>query len=61
MQGAEFAEYFETFPHLKKCFKGVFAIDKLPKVLKLRQFCICNTDFAIGEGIHWFLLLKTNK
>jgi hypothetical protein len=30
-------------------------------VLKLRQFCICNTDISTGGGLHWFVLLKTDK
>ena len=30
-------------------------------MLKLRQFCICNTDISTGGGLHWFVLLKTDK
>ena len=61
MQGFEFLEFFDYFPFLKKHFKGVFAIDTLPKKLKYREFCICNTDSSEGTGIHWFCLLRNSK
>ena len=61
MQGFEFLEYFNYFPFLKKHFKGVFAIDTLPKKLKYREFCICNTDSSNGTGIHWFCFLRNSK
>ena len=48
--------------HLKKKqFSGIFAIDTLPKSLKLRKFCICNTDFSSGTGKHWFVLLRSSR
>ena len=41
---------------------GVFAINTLSKIsLKNRQFCIVNTDFSSGPGIHWFAIIRTNK
>ena len=61
MQSSDFEKYFILFPNLKKHFTGVFAIDTLPKSLKLRHFCVCNTDVSSGAGVHWFCLLKTNK
>ena len=61
MQGSEFVEYFEKNPILKKQFKGVFAIDTLPKSLKYRNFCICNTDKSSGNGFHWFCFLRSSK
>ena len=61
MQTSDFDKYFTTFPYLKKHFKGVFAINTLPKSLKFREFCIVNTDLSSGHGIHWFLILKVNS
>jgi len=61
MQGFEFEQYFSKFPHLMKHFIGVFAIDKIPRNLKYRQFCICNTDTSDGIGIHWFCFVRNSK
>ena len=61
MQTSDFDKYFTTFPYLKKHFKGVFAINTLPKTLKFREFCIVNTDLSSGHGIHWFLILKVHS
>ncbi len=58
MQGYEFEKYINTFPSLKKHFCGVFSINTLPKRIKYRQFCICNTDTSDGSGQHWFCLLR---
>ena len=61
MQAVEFDQYFNYYPFLKNQFVGVFAIDKLPKSLKIKKFCICNTDFSSGTGKHWFVLIRTSK
>ena len=61
MQGFEFLTYFEKFPHLKKHYRGIFAIDTLPKFLKYRQFMICNSDTSSGSGQHWFCYVRTEK
>jgi hypothetical protein len=61
MQGSEFQHYFEKFPELQKHFIGVFSIDTLPKTLKQRTFCICNTDTKNGIGKHWLCFVKTDK
>ena len=61
MQGLEFQNYFEKFPQLRKHFVGVFSIDTLPKRLKFRTFCICNTDTQNGLGKHWICFIKTDK
>ena len=61
MQGHEFYDYFHKTPILKKNFKGVFAINTIPKNLKYRHFCICNTDKNNGSGIHWFCFVRTSK
>ncbi len=58
MQGNEFFQYFEKFPYLNKHFRGIFAIDTIPKVLKYREFCICNTDKSTGNVFIGFVLLK---
>jgi hypothetical protein len=61
MQGLEFQHYFDKFPELRKYFFGVFSIDTLPKRLKNRTFCICNTDTQIGLGKHWICFIKIDK
>jgi hypothetical protein len=61
MQGHEFHQYFEKFPELKKNFCGIFSIDTLPKHMKYRTFCICNTDTHNGTGKHWISFIKTEK
>ena len=61
MHAVEFNQYFENFPFLKNQFVGIFAIDTLPKTLKIKKFCICNTDLSSGEGKHWFVLLRSTK
>ena len=61
MQATEFSKYFQNYPLLNRQFAGVFAIDTLPKSLKLRKFCICNTDVSSGIGKHWFVLLRSSK
>jgi hypothetical protein len=61
MQGNEFSTYFEKFSGFKKHFVGVFSIDTLPKTLKYRTFCICNTDTKDGPGKHWICFIKSEK
>jgi hypothetical protein len=61
MQGFQFNKFFENFPYIRKHFTGVFSIDTLPKSIKYRHFCICNTDISTGEGQHWFTLIRTSK
>ena len=61
MQGFELTEYFDNLPNLKKHYFGICSIDTLPKSLKLRQFLICNTDFSLDAGLHWFCLLRSSQ
>jgi hypothetical protein len=61
MQASEFEQYFNKFPHLKKHFVGVFAIDTLPKTLKYRYFCISNTDLSSEPGQHWICFLRNSN
>ena len=61
MQSSEFNNYFNTFPHLKNHFIGVFSINTLPKSIKYRKFCICNTDVQSGNGKHWICFIRTDK
>jgi hypothetical protein len=61
MQGVEFYQYFEKFPEINKSFKGIFSIDTLPRRIKYRTFCICNTDTQNGTGKHWICFIKTDK
>ena len=61
MQGFEINNFLDNYPELKKYYKGIFAIDTLPRQLKYRHFCICNTDKSTGVGIHWFCFLRNSK
>ncbi len=61
MQSSEFETYFKHFPYLNERFTGVFSIDKVPKKLKNRHFCIVNTDIASENGSHWFTILCHSK
>jgi hypothetical protein len=61
MQSSEFQKYFDSSPVLKNHFIGVFSIDTLPKVIKYRKFCICNTDVQSGNGKHWICFVRTCK
>jgi hypothetical protein len=61
MQGSEFAQYFDKFPHLKKHFLGVFSIDTVPKTIKYRYFCISNTDISTEPGQHWIGFVRNSK
>jgi hypothetical protein len=61
MQGADFHQYIEKFPILKKHFKGIFSIDTLPKRLNYRQFLIANTDVQSGIGKHWIIFYRCSK
>jgi hypothetical protein len=61
MQGFEFQKYFDCLPYIKKHFCGVFSINTLPKQIKYRQFCICNTDTSEGSGQHWFCFVRNSK
>ena len=61
MQSSEIQKYFDCAPILNNHFIGVFSIDTLPKVLKYRKFCICNTDIQTGNGKHWICFVRTHK
>jgi hypothetical protein len=61
MQGADFYQYIDKFPELKKHFKGIFSIDTLPTKLNYRQFLIANTDVHSGIGKHWFSFYRCSK
>ena len=39
---------------------GYFS-DTLPKTIKYRHFCICNTDVKSGEGKHWICFVRNHK
>jgi len=61
MQGADFSQYIDKFPVLKKHFRGIFSIDTLPKRLNYRQFLIVNTDVQSGIGKHWIIFYRCTK
>lgn len=58
MISSEFALKLQSFPHLEKCFAGIYSSDTIPKNIKKNSFIICNTDTAQGRGIHWYCVLK---
>ena len=60
MQGSELITYLNKFENLKNHFDGIYAINTLPKTIKLRHFCICNTDQSSGLGEHWFCFLRNS-
>ena len=35
--------------------------DTLPKTIRLRQFCFCNTDTQSGKGKHWLCFIRSHK
>jgi len=51
-------DFYEVLDNslLKPYFKGVFASDQIPSVLKVDHFIICNTDKSDSSGSHWFLI-----
>jgi hypothetical protein len=61
MQSSEFDNYFASFPNIKNHFLGVFSINTLPKLIKYRKFCICNTDVESGNGKHWICFVRSDK
>jgi hypothetical protein len=61
MQGSDFEQYFVKFPFMKQHFLGVFSIDTLPKTIKHRHFCICNTDTSAESGQHWFCFIQNHS
>ena len=61
MQSSEFDNYFKFFPYLHERCSGIFSIDRVPKKLNYRHFCIVNVDIASGVGSHWFTILRCNK
>ena len=61
MNSFEVAEKLIKFPHLKKCFEGIFSADNLPRFIKKNHFIICNTDVLSGDGKHWYCVLKIDS
>jgi hypothetical protein len=61
MQASEFMGYFEDFSLIKKNFRGVQSLDQIPKVLRYKNFVICNTAKSTEIGEHWFVLFRSQK
>ncbi len=61
MQGSELSNTINEFKSLQKNFLGVFSIDTLPRSMKLKTFCFCNTDISNGSGKHWLCFVKSSK
>ena len=43
-------------PLIKTFYKGVFACDKLPKILQPLSIHVLNTDISSEPGAHWILI-----
>jgi hypothetical protein len=50
MQSSDFFSYIEKDRNILSHFAGIFSIDTIPKLIKHRQFIICNTDRHTGHG-----------
>jgi hypothetical protein len=49
-------------PFTRKIFKGFSTPDvKLPKIIKTPALYVLNTDKSDGPGIHWCIVVFTNK
>jgi hypothetical protein len=57
MLGSEIEEYFRGKLLLKHHFRGIFSSDQVP-LLRQKTFAIINTDNALGDGKHWYVLLN---
>lgn len=60
MLAHELVEFINSFNSLKSHFVGIYAINTLPRTLKIKHFLICNTDTDSGSGKHWFVILRSN-
>ena len=47
--------------YTRKYFKGVYALDKLPKIVKQPSLVICNTDKSSENGVHWVAIFIPPK
>jgi hypothetical protein len=61
LRGNEFSIYFEKISHVNPLFKGVFAIDKLPNVLPIKNFFIANLSPSDEGGSHWIVICRPEK
>jgi hypothetical protein len=43
----------------KRYFRGVYAIDRLPKKIIYPSFIVINTDKSNGPGMHWICIVYT--
>jgi len=53
MFSSDFQKFFEP---MSQFFDGVYAFDKIPKVIKEDHFIICNTGDSNSGGEHWFVI-----
>jgi len=60
MLSTQISSKIEHFP-FKKYFSGIFAIDKIPRVLKNYHFIVVNTDISSGPGKHWFCIVRLHN
>lgn len=61
MQGKELVDFIENIPALLPNFRGVYAINTLPRKLNKRNFFFCNTDLNTGLGLHWQCIVKNDS
>ena len=56
MDGKELEAACMSDQHIKKYYRGIYAIDTLPKRLNANGIFLCNTSPIAHEGRHWFCL-----
>jgi hypothetical protein len=58
---SQFKAYFSKVPVLAKHWKGVKAIDKIPRNLPVRHFLIVNLSPSSHPGTHWIVLFRSHS
>lgn len=60
MYASELLIQLEKF-NFKQYFSGIFAADKIPKLLRNKHFIIVNTDESSKPGSHWYCIIRLNN
>jgi hypothetical protein len=61
MQTSDIEKLFKHFPLVNSHFKGVFAIDLIPRRLPKRYFFIFNKDPSTRNGSHWLTCIHLDQ
>jgi hypothetical protein len=61
LRGDEFKEYFDKIPHVSAQFVGVFALNKFPKFIPVRNFFVGNLSKSDSPGSHWVIVCRPDK